>query len=137
MNRRKARECAFTLIFQYKFNPDGLADALELFFDENDAGEQNEYIKNVVLGVTDHIAEIDAKIVENLKDWTFERISPVSLALLRLAIFEIFYRSDIPISITNNEAADLASRFESEQTAAFVSGVLGKIQKEIEAKDAD
>ncbi|MBQ9757299.1 MAG: transcription antitermination factor NusB [Clostridia bacterium] len=129
MNRTKAREYAFVLIFEYKFQPDEIERIVEDFVNEYNPGGQQDYIKNVVLGTAKNIAEIDQKIDEASKDWKVERLSCVSLAVLRLAVYELLFCPDIPNAVSVNEAVGIAKKYEGEEAAPFVNGILGKIGK--------
>lgn len=131
MNRTKAREQAFLMLFQYKFRPDETATILEDFFAENKAGAQKQYIENVVLGAIEKIDEIDKILSVYTKDWQVDRLSSVSLALLRLAVYEMKYMDDIPSAVSVNEAVALAKEYEGEEAVPFVNGILGKIKNEI------
>ncbi len=127
MNRTKAREYAFILLFEYKFQPDEIEAILQDFIDEYKPGEQEDYIRRAVCGVISKIEEIDSKIGEASKDWKVERMSCVCIAVLRLAVFEILYCQDIPSVVAVNEAVALAKKFDGEEAAPFVNGILGKI----------
>lgn len=129
MNRTKAREYAFILLFEYKFQPDEIEAILQDFIDEYKPGEQEEYIRRAVCGVISRIEEIDSKIGETSKDWKVERMSCVCIAVLRLAVFEILYCQDIPAVVAVNEAVALAKKFDGEEAAPFVNGILGKISE--------
>ena len=128
MNRRKAREYAFILLFEYRFQPDVINDIIEEFFIENDAGKQEEYIREVVCGAISHIEEIDAAIAENSKGWSLDRISNVCMAVMRLAVFEMKYMDSIPRNVSVNEGVSLAVEYDGEEAAPFVNGVLDKIK---------
>ncbi len=127
MNRTKAREYAFVLLFEYKFQPDEISSILSDFVVEFNPGAQQEYIERVVKGTVEHIDEIDEIIGNVSTDWKVERISCVSLAILRLAVFEIKFCDDIPSVVSVNEAVGLAKKYEGEEAAPFVNGILGKI----------
>ena len=78
----------------------------------------------------EHEEEIDAKISENLKKgWKISRISKVSLALLRLAVYEILYRDDVPTSVSINEAVELSKKYTVKEDTSFINGVLGSVAK--------
>lgn len=128
MNRRKAREYAFILLFEYRFQPDVINDIIEDFFAENDAGKQEEYIRDVVCGAISHIEEIDAVIAENSKAWSPDRISNVCMAVMRLAVYEMKYVDSIPPNVSINEGVSLAVEYDGEESAPFVNGVLDKIK---------
>ena len=134
MSRKTAREVAFKIIFARGFSneevvPEEMADALLSVTEEkNDLSQEDrEYIKAVVYGVHDNIEIIDAKIKEHLKGWTMERICKTDVAILRLAIYEILYREDIPYKVSVNEAIELAKAFSEDGSPAFVNGVLAKV----------
>lgn len=129
MNRRKAREGAFIILFQYKFQPGDIQELLDYYFAEFDAGEQSSYISDVVCGTVEHLSEIDQKIEEYAKGWTVDRISAVSLAVMRLAIYEMVYCGDIPNTVSVNEGVALAKEYEGEEAAPFINGILGNIKE--------
>ena len=131
MNRSKAREYAFILIFQYKFQPDEMPEILNDFFEEYNAGTQTEYIKNVVGGVVENADKLDGKIEEFSKGWTKDRISLVSLAAMRLCVYEMMFCDDIPNAVSVNEAVGLIKLYEGDEATAFANGVLGNIQKSL------
>ena len=129
MNRRQARKQAFLLLFQYKFQPDDMELLLKRFFEENNAADQSSYIEDVVKGVISKKEEIDNVINEFSKDWDVDRLSSVSLAVLRLGVYEIMYVDDIPSAVSVNEAVALAKEFEGEEAAPFINGIMGKIKE--------
>ena len=127
MNRTKAREFAFILLFEYKFQPDEIETILQDFIAEYNPAQQEEYIRRVVQGVVSNLDEIDKKIDDISTDWKVERMSCVSLAVLRLAAYEIMFCEDIPAVVAVNEAVSLAKKYDGEEAAPFVNGILGKI----------
>ena len=127
MNRTKAREFAFILLFEYKFQPDEIETILQDFIAEYNPAQQEEYIRRVVQGVVSNLGEIDKKIDEVSTEWKAERISCVSLAVLRLATYEVMFCEDIPSVVAVNEAVSLAKKYDGEEAAPFVNGILGKI----------
>ncbi len=130
MSRRTARDQGFKLLYQVDIHKGNEEEILETFFDENKVTEKDRtYIQEVVHGTLEVTGEIDKLIESNAKGWKINRISKVNLAILRLAIFEILKRDDIPISVSINEAVELAKNYDNEKSGAFVNGVLGAIQK--------
>lgn len=127
MNRTKAREYAFILIFEYKFQPEEIERILADFMEEYCPGNQQEYIERVVRGVIGEVESIDKKIDELSKDWQIDRISNVCLAVLRLAAFEIEFCDDIPAPVSVNEAIAIAKKYDGEEVASFINGILGKL----------
>ncbi len=131
MNRTKAREYAFILLFQYKFQPSEIGEMLEEFCAEYKPGNQEEYIRGVVLGVTENIGKIDGIINRVSRGWETSHISTVNLSLLRLAVGEMLYMEGIPNAVSVNEAVGLAKIYDGEESLAFMNGILGKIKENI------
>ena len=127
MNRKKAREYAFVLLFEYKFQPDEINRLLADFVDEFNPGDQQEYVEKVVRGVVANIDEIDKKLGELSEGWQTDRMSNVVLAALRLAAYEIEFCDDIPAVVSVNEAVGIAKKYDGEEAAPFVNGILGKL----------
>lgn len=129
VNRRKAREYAFILLFEYKFQPEEIENILNDFLCENNMESQESYIRETVLGTVEKIDEIDELIQSYAKGWTVDRISVVCLTAMRLAVYELKYISDIPLNVSVNEAVSLVKKYDDEQTLAFVNGILDSIKK--------
>lgn len=136
MNRREARKNAFYLIFQIGFHQtEELEQMKELFFEQKEQEipkEQREFILKEVEGTKAHLLEIDEIITKKSKKWKKERISKVDIAILRLAIYEIYFSEEVPNSVAINEAVELAKEFGTEQSPAFIDGILGSIVSEKE-----
>lgn len=126
LSRKQARENAFVLIFEKSFNDLSFEELLETAKDVRDF-ETDEYIEKVLKGVYDNLENIDKLISENTKGWKIERISRVVLSLLRLAVYEIFNMSDIPSSVSVNEAVVLCKKYATEEDASYLNGILGGI----------
>ena len=139
--RKNAREDAFRLLFEQHVNPEEAAEKLERYFqtakEEQKAEEpfyvnrpsaaDTAYTRAVVEGVQEHLAEIDKRIEENLKAWEMDRVSKISIAVLRLSIYEILYMEDIPAEVSASEAVNIAKKYDSPSAGSFVNGVLGNI----------
>ena len=123
MTRRQAREEAFILIFEKQFNDDSLADILELATEVREF-EADDYIKQVFFGVFEKLSELDSVISEKAIGWSISRISKTALAILRLALFEIKFMDDIPVSVSINEAVELCKKYATKEDASFVNGIL-------------
>ena len=129
ISRYKMREQAFILCFEMLFSD---TDIDELADNAGDAREEflSDYAIGCAKGVKEHEKEINAKISENLKKgWKISRISKVSLALLRLAVYEILYRDDVPTSVSINEAVELSKKYTVKEDTSFINGVLGSVAK--------
>ncbi|MEE1013059.1 MAG: transcription antitermination factor NusB [Clostridia bacterium] len=129
INRRKAREYAFILLFEYKFQPEEIQDLLDNFLAEHEAGNQAAYIREVVEGTVSHIEEIDALIAAYAKGWSTDRISVVCMAAMRLAAYEMKYMESIPLNVSVNEAVTITKEYDGEESVAFVNGVLGNMKE--------
>lgn len=134
MNRREAREQAFVLIFERSINHDTterIIDAAGLSDDVIVDG----YAEEAALGVEEGEAVLDEKIAAYIRGWKMDRLSKVALALLRLSIYEMTRREDVPVSVSINEAVSLAKKYGDAEDAPFVNGVLGSVAKELEKAD--
>lgn len=134
MNRRDARKNAFFLVFQMDFNEkDDFEQMQQLFFEQKEEEikkEEKDFILKEAEGTKVHLTEIDEIISKKSKRWTKERISKVDIAILRLAIYEIYYSEEIPLSVAINEAIELAKEFGTDESPAFINGILGSIASE-------
>ena len=128
MTRKQAREEAFILVFEKEFNDDALEDILVLAEEVRDI-EADEYVKNVFFGVFENIDAIDEKISNNAVGWSIKRITKTALAILRLAIYEIEFYDEIPVSVSINEAVELAKKYATKEDASFINGILSTIAK--------
>lgn len=128
MNRKNARENAFILIFEKIFRDDSVEDIIKDAIEARNF-EYDDYVEQVFIGVFEHLDEIDEQISANLKSWKISRISKVSLAILRLAVFEMLYMEDIPQGVSINEAVELAKKYSTQEDASFINGVLGALSK--------
>ena len=131
MNRTKAREYAFILLFQYKFQPVEIGRILDDFCNEYNPGNQEEYIRAVVINATENVDKIDKIIEDSSVSWGIDRISTVNLSLLRLSVAEMLYLTDIPKAVSVNEAVGLAKIYDGEESVDFMNGVLDKIKNSL------
>lgn len=130
MGRKASRELAMKLLYQYEFQTDDREEQLkETLGNEELNDNDKDYIRNIVEGVSKELGFIDNSIEKNARGWKLSRMSKVDIAILRLAIFEISFREDIPSSVTINEAVEMAKKFSSVESGAFINGILGKITK--------
>ena len=126
------RENPFILVFEQLFREESADDILELARECEDL-TINDQVEQMFKGVLDHVADIDVLIEKNLKNWKKERISKVSLAILRLGVYEILYCSDVDNDIVVSECVKLATTFAFDDDVSFVNGVLGSIVRGLEA----
>ena len=137
MNRKKARESAFILLFENIFNPEySLSDMKELAAD-SEVFEINDFTEALFTAAVSNVEALDAEIGKYLKNWRLERLSRPALAILRLAFAELMYFDDIPVSVTVNEAVELAKKYAVDKDAPFINGVLGSAVRAGEETRAD
>lgn len=128
MGRRASREMAMKLLYQLEFQKDSIDEQKKLFFQENMiSGKDQVYISDVVEGVNKNKDYISNLIEVHSKGWKISRISKVDLSIMRLSIYEICFRDDIPYSVSVNEAVELAKKYSNEDAGSFVNGILSKI----------
>jgi N utilization substance protein B len=127
--RRKAREFAVMLLYELDFRPGNLNRVLEEFWRERAVPpEVQSFAEALVRGAADKTAELDQIIQANSAHWSLARIAPVERNILRLAAYELLYRDDIPERVAINEAIELAKLYGSEESGAFVNGILDQIR---------
>ena len=150
MIRNIAREIAVHLAYELSFTdktPQELLDErltgeyFETLKDEDGIYEklpgkaQEEYIRSIVLGVAEHAPELDGYIANYARGWSFDRIPLVASAIMRVAMYEVLYRSDIPTRVAVNEAVEIAKKYETPETVKFINGILGSfVRGEISAE---
>ena len=129
MKRREARQQGFVLVFEQSFSHDGM----EQIIDVAEAVMEkpvDEFAGRMALGTEANLPLIDEKIEKNSHGWKLSRLSKVSLAVLRLGIYELLFEKDTPVGVTINEAVELAKKYGGEEDAPFVNGVLGAVARE-------
>ncbi|PYI84833.1 MAG: transcription antitermination factor NusB [Verrucomicrobia bacterium] len=155
--RREARERAVQFLFQYDLNPpEYLDEALDQFWlsqraatiaDEKgvatwgqktelppltaEEGQVRLFADPLIRGVIEHRSELDERIKQYAKNWELHRMAAVDRNILRLAIYEMVHRDDIPPVVSINEAVDIAKRFSTEDSGKFVNGILDKIKTDL------
>jgi transcription antitermination protein NusB len=155
--RREARERAVQFLFQHDINrPEELESALSHFWDSQSSaaiadekgkahwGEKVElpppsadeiavrlFAEPLIRGVLEKQEEIDAIIRKHAKNWDLRRMAVVDRNVLRLAIYEMFHRTDIPPVVSINEAVDIAKKFSTEDSGKFVNGILDKVKADV------
>ena len=136
MGRRETRDATIKFLYSDNYTEDGehsLEDRLALFLSTYDGCPQQKidkcYIKEIARGTTEHVREIDELIEKHATNWTPERMAKLDIAILRVAIYELIYRNDIPANVTINEAVELAKTYSHEDAGTFVNGILGSIYR--------
>ena len=129
MTSRQLRENVFKMLFRVEFHDDKeLPEQLILFEDELEPISEDEkiYMTNKYKDIYAHIEELDAAINEVSKGWKTIRMGKVDLTLIRLAVYEIRFEEEIPVKVSINEAVELAKKYGTDDSPAFVNGILAK-----------
>ncbi|NLN14977.1 MAG: transcription antitermination factor NusB [Tissierellia bacterium] len=135
MGRKAAREGAMKLLFQMELNGDFSPEAKSVFFENFTYDDlERQYIEDAYKSIIEHKDEIDKSIEDNLEGWSIYRLAKVDLAILRIAIYEILYRKDIPIEVSINEAIEIAKKYSNLDSFKFINGVLGGFVRSLEDK---
>lgn len=131
--RSEARDAAFTQVFQMSMHREDMDVILDELLKARPECETNlGYIRSIIDGVSEHNEELEEIISKHLRTgWTISRISKASLAILKLAIFEMKYRDDVPVKAAINEAVELAKRYGDDDDPIFVNGLLASVCREI------
>ncbi|NLV88622.1 MAG: transcription antitermination factor NusB [Tissierellia bacterium] len=133
MGRKQAREGTMKLIYQMEINNEFSEEALSLYF-ENFSFDpaEKDYIVDAFTKIRDNIETIDTHIQNSLEGWHISRLAKIDLAILRIALYEILFRDDIPVEVSINEAIETAKKYSSEDSYKFINGVLGSIVRSLE-----
>ena len=138
-SRRRGREIALQILYQLDVQ-EQLSDeqALGLFWkhfaenlEEGDGDEARTFAEQLVRGVREQLAEIDALLTKASKNWRLERMARVDRNLLRLALWELKWSADVPAKVAINEAIEIAKRYGTAESPAFVNGILDRCLEEI------
>lgn len=134
MTRRQAREQAFTLIFEKSFHQEITVEEMISMAVEARYLQTDEFAVLLAKTADEQQPEIDSIIENNAIGWKKDRISRVSLSLLRLALCEMLFIEEVPTNVSINEAVELAKLYASQEDAAFINGVLGAAARKLEAQ---
>lgn len=147
VSRKKAREIALHLVFELGFGAFEAENVMTERLDEeimrSIGGEialyagaldeaQTKYIVTIVKGVAENLEALDEQIAAHAKGWSLSRLSRMTIAILRVALYEMQYVEDVPVGVAINEAVELAKIYDSEETAAFINGILGAVARGME-----
>jgi N utilization substance protein B len=134
--RRKGRELALQALYQIEITGDASARAVDLFlghFEGNAAAK--DFARRLVSGVVSQRAALDDRIQQSTDNWKLARLAKVDLVLLRLATYELVFCPEIPASVSLDEAVEIAKRFGTGDSPAFINGVLDQVARTSGVKD--
>lgn len=133
--RRRARECAVQAIYSWQVSKNDLADVETSFITEQDMkGVDSKYFRELLNGVAKNTAELDDKMTPYLTERSVDELGQIELAILRIALYELMKRQDVPYKVVINEAIDLTKTFGAADSHKFVNGVLDKIAPTIRTR---
>lgn len=121
---------AVQFLYQWELNPpEVLADGVRQFFESREeARPYYAFAEELVHGALANIEQVDREILERAQNWRFARIAKVDLSILRLAIYELLFRRDIPPVVTINEAIELSKIFSTPESKRFINGILDQMK---------
>ena len=135
--RTRARELAVQALYQLDIQGDDLINQLDRFFVENEPDlEIQKLASNWSRGTWENMDICDKLIIDSTIKWQLSRLSFVDKSILRLAVYQLKFCSDIPPKVVINEAIELAKKFSTTQSGAFVNGVLDAVLKKIETHES-
>lgn len=134
MKRSEIREAAFLLTFEKLFTDDSVDAVIDAAY-EVDEFEMDEECEKLFEAVTEKAADIDEIIAANSEKRQFSRIPKVSVAILRIALYEMLYNDNIPNNVAISEAVLLAKKYTYTPDVKFINGVLGVVAKKLENKE--
>lgn len=136
MTRHEMRESAFMLVFERALTGEDTAEIIAAA-EEAEILPLNERVRSVFKGVEEQRQQIDNCIRKHLKNWTLDRITKVSLAALRIAVYEILFDDSIDADISVSEAVKICEKYTTKEDTSFVNGVLGSLVRQLQADKAE
>ncbi|MBI4483589.1 MAG: transcription antitermination factor NusB [Acidobacteria bacterium] len=132
--RRRARECALQMLFEYDLSANELADIMRMFWEANPREvEIREFANELFSGAAGLREQIDPLIRMHAQHWRLERMAAVDRNILRLAVFELLKR-ETPPAVVIDEALEIAKKYSSDESSQFINGVLDAIHKDLQLK---
>lgn len=129
-SRRLARECALQILYQLDMSNASVCEVMLHYWDENPSDDETQgFAKSLVEGVLSEKENIDKILSEHSTNWKLSRMASVDKNVLRMATFELIHLRDIPVKVTINEAVEIAKRYGTLESGAFVNGVLDNIAR--------
>ncbi|CAM3793459.1 transcription antitermination factor NusB [Alicyclobacillus pomorum] len=129
MRRRELRQKALQSLYQIDVGKSDADAAIRHVLEEAESMSDKDvqYVQKLVHGTTSHLAELDELLASSVQGWKLDRIASVDRNVLRLAVYELLYETDVDIATIVDEAVELAKAFSTEESGRFVNGVLAKI----------
>ena len=134
--RRQAREIVLKILYQIEVSDENPTTVLDSFWERNQNvnASVKDFASDLAKGILKKYEELDNIIKQKLKNWRFDRVAVIDKNILRMGIFEILYRDDIPNSVSINEAIEIAKKYGDKDSSRFVNGILDKVSKSMSLK---
>jgi transcription antitermination protein NusB len=129
MKRTEARQRALQALFQLDSTELTIEEAMEHALaveDDTEAKATNAFFEQLVRGTTENLEAIDASLNDKLENWTLSRLPKIERTILRLSVYELTFKEDVPSKVVLNEAIELCKLFGDDKSSKFVNGVLSK-----------
>jgi N utilization substance protein B len=132
--RRKAREYALQMLFQWDITHDAIDQIATVFFQNHpeESPAVADFARELVMGTVENVEQIDRLIARHAEHWRLDRMATVDRNLLRMATQEFLYDKETPKTVVINEAIEIARRFSAQESPQFINGILDSIKKELE-----
>jgi transcription antitermination protein NusB len=131
--RHEARQLAVQFLFQRDFNRGDLETALQDFWQDKKAGPKaRQFTEDLIRGVEQHMAEIDERITKYAEHWDLKRMGAVDRNVIRVGLYEMMFRRDIPPVVSINEAVEIAKELSGLESGRFANGILDRACKDID-----
>ena len=131
--RRKAREYALQMLFQWDITHDSIDQIASTFFEDQEEDQPVwDFARQLVIRTVEHIEKIDQLIQRHAEHWRLDRMATVDRNLLRLAAQEFIFDNETPKSVVINEAIEIARRYSTQDSPQFINGILDSIKRELE-----
>ena len=130
-SRRRSRQRALQILFLWDAHRQTVEEAINAYYDSiywEQKPERDPFVRTLVEGTIEHLAEVDEQIARHAEHWRMERMPAVDRNILRMAVYEMT-RGDTPAAVTIDEALELARKFSGEESVQFVNGVLDAINR--------
>lgn len=135
--RRKARECALQMLFQWDITHDSIDRVASTFWDEQEEPQETRvFAESLAAGAVENVERIDALIGRHAENWRLDRMAVVDRNILRMATWEFLSDAKTPQTVIINEAIEIARRFSAQESPQFINGILDSIRKEIEKPES-
>lgn len=132
MKRRDEREIALKILYALELNPSTTQEQVDLYKENFDINV-TDFSANIINTATEKKDELDVLIKSQLHNWDFNRVAVIDKLLLRMALTELLYFSDVPAEVTLNEVIEISKTYSTERSGKFINGILDAILKKIRA----